>query len=209
MVQAASPTQNLLKGNQRKPNYRGVPRCRLYYPTAYSALRSLLRRIEAADKPAPAKLVDALAQIPTATDEAGEPRLRLIAFDQFEEIFSAFPERWPDRAEFFAEVAAALERETTLRVLFLLREDYFADFTEFAHALSEGARTRYRLEPLRKAEALEAVRRPLEGTRWRFAPGVDEMLVRDLSVIRTPILARPSWEQEAQEGIYGVPRPSL
>src|SRR5262249_55807128 len=55
-----------------------------------------------------ATLADALARIPRAEDDVGEPVLRALAFDQFEELFSNYPERWQDRAEFFTQVAEAL-----------------------------------------------------------------------------------------------------
>jgi hypothetical protein len=48
-----------------------------------------------------ATLADTLARIPRAKDEAGELALRAIAFDQFEELFSNYPQRWQHRAEFF------------------------------------------------------------------------------------------------------------
>ena len=66
-----------------------------------------------------------------------------LAFDQFEELFSSYPQRWQDRAEFFNQVAEALRRDSFLRVLFVLREDYLAAFIEFVGLLPDNARTRY------------------------------------------------------------------
>jgi hypothetical protein len=130
-----------------------------------------------------ATLADALARAPRETDEGGEPTLQLIAFDQFEELFSSFPQRWRDRKDFFAQVTEALAKDSLLRVLFVLREDYLATFGEFAGVLPERARTRYHLERLREAEALMAITEPLKGKRWSFAPNVAETLVKDLMAI--------------------------
>jgi tetratricopeptide (TPR) repeat protein len=130
-----------------------------------------------------ATLADVLIRIPRSTDQFGEQRHRLIVFDQFEELFSHYPQRWQDRTNFFRQVEEALQKDSFLRVLFILREDYLAAFGEFANILPEGVRTRYRLERLRGLEALLAITRPLEGTPWSYADGVAETLVSDLMAI--------------------------
>lgn len=131
----------------------------------------------------PTTLADALAQIPRQKDAAGDTALRVVAFDQFEELFSTYPQRWPDRLGFFDQVAKALLEDSSLRIVFVLREDYLAEFGAFAEVLPEGARTRYHLERLREAEALLAIERPLRGTRWSFAEGVAQALVKDLMTV--------------------------
>ena len=107
----------------------------------------------------------------------------MCALDQFEELFSVYPERWPDREKFFLEIAALLEMRRDLRILFVLREDYLAGFSQLAPLLPERGRTRYRIERLRQNEAISAIRKPLEGTRRSFAPGVAETMAKDLSNI--------------------------
>ena len=150
----------------------------------YSAIGNLLPVIPGEETwVQTATLADALAQIPRAKDETGEPVLRAMAFDQFEELFSCYPQRWQDRAEFFNQVAEALRKDSFLRVLFVLREDYLAAFGGFAGLLPESVRTRYHLEPLREPEALLAITRPLEGTLWSYAEGVAEVLVKDLMTV--------------------------
>jgi hypothetical protein len=150
----------------------------------FSAIGDLLPKIPDEDPwYRTATLADALARIPREKDEVGEPTLWTIAFDQFEEMFSNYPQRWRDRAEFFIQVTKALQQDNMLRVLFVLREDYLAGFMEFAGLLPEGARTRYHLERLRQPEALLVVTLPLEGKRWSFAPGVAKTLVSDLMAV--------------------------
>jgi hypothetical protein len=127
-----------------------------------------------------ATLAEALARLPRAKDDVGDPVLTVIAFDQFEELFSSYPQRWQDRGIFVAQVNEALRKDSSLRVLFVLREDYWAAFREFSSVLPEGARTQYHLERLREPDALLAITRPLEGTRWSFAESVAEALVCDL-----------------------------
>src|ERR1022692_2721979 len=123
-----------------------------------------------------ATLGDALNRLPHEADDAGEPVIRFLAFDQFEELFSTHPDQWPDRRVFVEQVSAALERDRMLRVLFIVREDYLAAFVEMADLLPERARTKYHLDRLREPEALAAVTRPLQNSLWTFDEGVAETL---------------------------------
>jgi tetratricopeptide (TPR) repeat protein len=120
-----------------------------------------------------------------------EPSPRVVVFDQFEELFTLYPERWKDRRGFFEQVRDALDADSRLlRVVFSMREDYVAELDSYSQLLPERLRTRYRLERLRRGAALAAVTGPLEAAtatgarRRRFAPGVAEKLVDNLLTIR-------------------------
>jgi WD40 repeat protein len=139
-------------------------------------------------------------------DEDGLPALRVVIFDQFEEIFTSHPESREHRKAFFDQIRLALEGEPgrrskseqteggqaqsrgdpLLRVLLVIREDYLAQMDSFAPLLPEKLRTRFRIERLREQAALQAVTGPLQKTdsRRTFAPGVAEKLVKDLMKIR-------------------------
>jgi subtilisin family serine protease len=117
-------------------------------------------------------------------DKEGQPTLRVIIFDQFEELFTLYPERWTEREGFFAQVADALAGDPFLRVLFALREDYLAQLDPYVALLPERLRARFRLERLRREAALAAVKGPLVDTGRSFAPGVAESLVEELLKIR-------------------------
>ncbi len=119
-----------------------------------------------------------------------EQRLpRVVVFDQFEEIFTLYPERYQDRQDFFCQVADALEGDPFLRVVFSMREDYIAELEPYIDVLPQKLRTRFRLERLRKANAISAVKQPLETDRVKkagrsFAPGAAESLVEKLMLIK-------------------------
>ncbi len=125
-----------------------------------------------------------LAQQPHPVDDLGLPVPRVAIFDQFEELFASHPERWEDRARFFAQVAEALEGDSYLRVVFAMREDYLGQVEPYAGLLPERLQTRFRLSRLGKDAALDAVIRPLAGTHKRFAEGVAEKLVGELLQVR-------------------------
>jgi|GEM_PF-1683712 len=118
-------------------------------------------------------------------DEFEMPVNRLVVFDQFEELFTSFPERWQDRQNFFEQVYYALEEDPRLTILFSMREDYIAEIERYRARLPGRLQAQLRLERLKASQALEAVIRPLEGTGVMFAPGVAEKLVTDLAVIQT------------------------
>jgi tetratricopeptide (TPR) repeat protein len=125
-------------------------------------------------------LPDFLDELPPQLDKEGLPQPRLLIFDQFEELFTFYPERAGNRRGFFEQVRDALGRNRLLRVIFAMREEYIAELTPYASILPEKLRTRSRLERLREPAALQAVTEPLTRSRFCFAPGVAEKLVGDL-----------------------------
>jgi hypothetical protein len=138
---------------------------------------------DAADWRCAATLSEAIKRLPREMDEFEEPKLRLLVLDQFEEIFTAFPQRWQDREGFFQQLSVCLRDSRELRVLLVLREDYLAAFNNLGHILPEGARARYRLERLEADDAIMAVEKPLETTPVRFDTGVAAAIVEDLMAI--------------------------
>lgn len=124
------------------------------------------------------------------SDETPELRVpRVVIFDQFEEIFTLHPERYKDRQGFFIQVAEALRDDPYLRVIFSMREDYIAEVDPYVDILPQSLRTRFRLEPLRKTNAVSAVKQPLTTDRVKsigrqFGPGAGEALVDKLMLIK-------------------------
>lgn len=107
---------------------------------------------------------------------------RVLIFDQLEEIFEFFPERWPARRDFFEQVGKLLREQPEIRVVFSIRQDYLANLLRFTEVLPERLKTRFHLERLRKEPALQAIAEPLKKLQPPkvFAPGVAENLVEDL-----------------------------
>jgi tetratricopeptide (TPR) repeat protein len=113
--------------------------------------------------------------------------VRVLFFDQFEELFTYYPERWKERAEFIDQVAAALNADDYLRVVIGMREEYLGPLYVHAHTLPESLDTRFRLERLGPEEALEAITEPLKPTPRHFAPGVAESLVEELLKVKVAV----------------------
>lgn len=109
---------------------------------------------------------------------------RVVIFDQFEELFTAHPERWQERRGFFEQICDALDADPLLRVVFVMREDFIAEIDPYLSILPGRLRARFRLEQLREKAAIDSVTKPLLGTPWHFAEGVAEKLVHDLMEVR-------------------------
>jgi tetratricopeptide (TPR) repeat protein len=125
-------------------------------------------------------IADFLKQRERPIDEEGLPAPCVVIFDQFEELFAFYQERWQDREGFFEQVRDALKGDPLLRVVFVIREDHIAQLDPYAPLLPEKLRTRFRLERLRKRVALSAVTGPLAETKRSFTEGVAEQLVGEL-----------------------------
>ena len=147
-------------------------------------------------------LCDYLSKTPHSMNEQGLASPRVVIFDQFEELFTAYPERWRDRKQFFEQIVEALDADPLLRVAFVMREDYLAQLDPHVALLPEKLRTRYRLERLQETAALLAVTGPLRDTGRDFAPGIAEALVKELLKARIVVA---SGELEEVEGQYVEP----
>ena len=112
-------------------------------------------------------LGDYLANRPRRERGGRRPLPRLLVLDQFEELFTTHPDRWPERKEFLEQIAGALDQHHDLRVLIILREDFLARLLTAADALFE-LDDRYALEPLRRPAAQEAIREPARNFDRRF-----------------------------------------
>ena len=115
-----------------------------------------------------------------AAAAAPQSGAQLLIFDQFEELFTHYPERWREREGFFQQVCQALGEHPDLHVLFTMREDFIAELTPYANLLPQGLRSRFRLELLKREAALGAVTKPAELAGRTFAPDVAETLVDNL-----------------------------
>ncbi len=114
------------------------------------------------------------------TDPYGDPLPVLVAIDQFEELFSDFPHRQRYLDHFIDQLADAVEALPSLRLLISIREDALANLLSYETRLGGYSRTRFRVLPLTRDAALEAVKRPVDAIGRSFDLGVAEKLVDNL-----------------------------
>jgi hypothetical protein len=153
---------------------------------------------EAAPMPRACTIAELLDALPRGEDEDGEPRSRVIVIDQFEEVFTAHPEHWDQRTDFFVQLREALEADDRLRLVLALREEYVAQLDPYAELLPTRLRTRFRLERLDDTSAREAVVKPLRDTRRSFAPDAAGELVRNLRRVRVQTADGQTLEVEGE-----------
>jgi Novel STAND NTPase 1 len=115
-------------------------------------------------------------------EESAAPMV--IVFDQFEEFFTANTHRWQERGPFFKQLSQAQEEIPTLKVVFVMREEYIAQLDPLAELLPEKLRTRMHLERLRGNSARSAVVKPFQSRGLSFDAGAAEKLLAELSEIR-------------------------
>ncbi len=127
---------------------------------------------------------DYLTQQEPLEDKYGQPAPRVLIFDQFEELFTAYPTRWEERTDFFRQLDTALTTDPLLRIVFSMREDYLAQLDPYAKYLPDNLRHSFRLERMRPSAALTAITGPLQVTDRKYAPGVAEKLVEELRQVR-------------------------
>ncbi len=130
----------------------------------------------------PPRMKDFLEALPRGQDPRGRRLARAVFFDQFEELFTVYPEFWEERGELFEQLVEALDDDPHLHVVLALREDYLAHLDPYLPLLPTV--TRFRLERLGPEAALQATKKPLETRGRRFAPGVAEELVSDMRELR-------------------------
>jgi hypothetical protein len=107
-----------------------------------------------------------------------------VIFDQFEEFFTTNPDRWQERKPFFDQLRQALEDLPTLKLVFVMREEYIAQLEPFEELLPEKMRTRMHLERLRGNAARSAVVKPFQTRGLSFDPTAADELMAEFSEIR-------------------------
>lgn len=122
-----------------------------------------------------------LRQVPVGRDRYDEATLPLIVvIDQFEEVFSDGRYWAHDRERFLSQLAWAVEDVEHLHLVLSMRQDAVGELLSHESRLSAGNRRRYRVDPLERDMAIEAVTGPLQTTRRRFAPAAAGELVDHL-----------------------------
>lgn len=114
----------------------------------------------------------------------------VLIIDQFEELITHHPERWPERAQFFQQLNQAMLDDPNLWVVLTLREDYVASLDPYAPLIENRLRARFYMQRMRVDAALEAIQKPAAAFGRPFAPNVAEKLVDNLR--RVQIIGKPS-----------------
>ena len=123
-----------------------------------------------------------LVAAPAAGEESSPPLI--VILDQFEEFFTTNQHRWQERRPFFDQLAQSLHDLPTMKVVFVMREEYIAQMEPFAELLPEKLRPRMHLERLSGNAARSAVVKPFQNRSLSFDANAADELMAELSEIR-------------------------
>jgi hypothetical protein len=148
-------------------------------------------------------------------EEKKTVKFPLIVLDQFEELFTLNRFDWKEKEDFLRQLGQALGGSTVSKedteavgerletpptwALLSMREDYVAELEPFLDLIPTGLAYRYRLEPLERDQALEAVRGP---AGEYFREDAAELLVDNLRRLRAQT---PTGEEKWEEGRFVEP----
>ncbi len=176
---------------------------------AHMSLSQFLSRLTSLDGQHYYFAEESAAVEPAALEAEGEEGFEatpyVLIIDQFEELFTAHPDRWQDRADFFKQLDQAMNDDPLLWVVLTIREDYVANLDPFTHLIPGNLRGRFYMQRMDYQAALEAIQKPAEQFGRPFAPGVAENLVDNLRQIRVGVGLPTPGEAKTQLGQFVEP----
>ncbi|MFP5287207.1 MAG: hypothetical protein ACLGI9_15820, partial [Thermoanaerobaculia bacterium] len=151
---------------------------------ALSALTYLLGEEVPPGEAAGLTLAEGLERGLAREPEEDRSRPHFLVIDQFEELFTAHPERYPEREAFLHQLREALVRHPQLTLLLSMRDDYLAQLDPYRALLPDHLRCRFRLELLDEKGALAAMIEPARAAGVTFHEDAARKLLDDLRTIR-------------------------
>lgn len=101
-----------------------------------------------------------------------------LVFDQFEELFIFGTVE--EKKEFIKLIKEITESETQCRIIFIIREEFLAGITEFEYELPEIFLNRFRVEKMKRANAINAVEGPCKVHNIETEKGFSEEIIDKL-----------------------------
>jgi WD40 repeat protein len=99
-------------------------------------------------------------------------------FDQFEELFIFGSAN--EKSSFIKLVKEIVESETQSRIIFIIREEFLAGITEFESDIPEIFSNRFRVEKMKRANAIQAVEGPCKVYEIETETGFSEEIIEKL-----------------------------
>ncbi len=115
--------------------------------------------------------------------EGERSRPHFLVLDQFEELFTAWPERWEDRGAFLRELGDALAASPQITLILSMREDYIAQLDPWRGLLPDHLRTRFRLDLLEAGAARRAAVEPARAAGVAFQDDDAGQLIDELRLV--------------------------
>jgi hypothetical protein len=142
-----------------------------------------------------------LPQVLEVAEQASAGGIRVLIFDQFEEILTLNPADWDNQRVFFQELGAVLA-SSPIWALFSMREDYIGGLDRFIRYLPGLLRATYRLDLLTPEAAKIALQEPAADQNIVFTDKAADELLRRLARVK---VQRPCHGAEEIEAPYVEP----
>lgn len=110
-------------------------------------------------------------------------RPHFLVLDQFEELFTTWPDRWQDRGAFLHDLGDALAAYPQITLILSMREDYIAQLDPWRGLLPDHLRTRFRLDLLEADAARRAAIEPARAAGVRFQEDAASSLIDELRLV--------------------------
>ena len=101
-----------------------------------------------------------------------------LIFDQFEELFIFGSTE--EKTGFIKLIKEIIESETQCHVIFIIREEFLAGITEFEYDLPEIFSNRFRIEKMKRANAIHAIEGPCKVHNIEIETGFSDELINKL-----------------------------
>jgi WD40 repeat protein len=98
-----------------------------------------------------------------------------LIFDQFEELFIFGNQE--EKSGFIKIVKEITESDTQCRIIFIIREEFLAEMTEFESEMPDIFTNRFRVEKMKRANAISAIEGPCKVFGIETEPGFSEELI--------------------------------
>jgi hypothetical protein len=108
-----------------------------------------------------------------------------LIFDQFEELFIFGSAE--EKTGFIKLIKEIVASETKCRVVFIIREEFLAGITEFEYDLPEIFSNRFRVEKMKRANAISAIEGPCKVQEIDTEAGFSEELIDKLCPVGNEI----------------------
>ena len=102
-----------------------------------------------------------------------------LIFDQFEELF-IFGSK-PEKEDFVKSIKKLVESDLQIKMLFVIREEYLANITEFEKEIPEFLQNRIRIEKMNRSNAKQAIEGPCKVAGIEVEDGFAEALLDKLT----------------------------
>jgi len=121
-----------------------------------------------------------------------------IIFDQFEEVFILSSKK--ERQMLLQDIKMLLDSELNIKMIFTIREEYYASLTEFEKEIPDLYSNKLRIEQMDKLNVKQAIEKPCEICNVKIEAGLSDTIIERLTTQAGGL--ELTWFQIIMDSIY-------